>query len=330
MAEQLVAAADGEQDGTVVRGRGERLALARHHVGRDGALVAVLAAAEVDQVVGAGVDRFAGAGRRRRRSRSRATRSAAAGRRCCRGRRRCSSALDRGRGRAAPSGRSALEEDGGRADVVAGGRDLAAAGGAQARPALRRARASSRRQDLQPHLVDLLAQLALGGDRLPQAPDDDRSRRRRRRRAAGSSRSSRRPRGRREAGAEAASAIGRSSTIAAATRPPARRWAAAQLQAFDPRLGVRRRAAGSASAPGPARTRPRARSPWHRRPPPRLAARRCVRRERGDELRVEVESQHPVTAPREMQRDTTGAAAEVEDRPPVSSASSSQSPRSAS
>ena len=57
VAEQLVAAADGEQDGAVVDGRGERLALGRDHVGGDRALVAVLAAADVEQVVGGGVER---------------------------------------------------------------------------------------------------------------------------------------------------------------------------------------------------------------------------------------------------------------------------------
>ncbi len=62
VAEQLVAAADGEQDGSVVDRRRQRLALARDHVGGDGTLVAVLAAAEVEEVVGRGVDALAGAG----------------------------------------------------------------------------------------------------------------------------------------------------------------------------------------------------------------------------------------------------------------------------
>jgi kynurenine formamidase len=62
VAEQLVAAADGEQHSAVGDRRGERVALAIRHVGGDGALVAVLAAADVEEVVGAGVDRLAGAG----------------------------------------------------------------------------------------------------------------------------------------------------------------------------------------------------------------------------------------------------------------------------
>ena len=60
MAEQLVAAADGEQDGAVADRRGERLALGLDHVGGDRALVAVLPAADVEEVVGGGVDRLAG------------------------------------------------------------------------------------------------------------------------------------------------------------------------------------------------------------------------------------------------------------------------------
>ncbi len=59
VAEQLVAAADGEQGGAVVDRRRERLALAGDQVGGDHALVAVLAAADVDEVVGGGVDRLA-------------------------------------------------------------------------------------------------------------------------------------------------------------------------------------------------------------------------------------------------------------------------------
>ena len=82
--EELVAAADREHDGAVGDRRRERLALAPQHVPGDQALVAVLAAADVDQVVGAGVEALARAGRGVPRSRSRATRSAAGGRGCCR------------------------------------------------------------------------------------------------------------------------------------------------------------------------------------------------------------------------------------------------------
>ena len=65
VAEQLVAAADGEHRGAVVdRGR-ERVALGREHVLGDQPLVAVLAAADVDQVVGAGVEALARARRPR-------------------------------------------------------------------------------------------------------------------------------------------------------------------------------------------------------------------------------------------------------------------------
>ena len=59
MAEQLVAAADGEQRGAVVDRRGQSVALALDHVGGDGALVAVLAAAEVDEVVRGRVEALA-------------------------------------------------------------------------------------------------------------------------------------------------------------------------------------------------------------------------------------------------------------------------------
>ena len=84
---------------------GDRVALGAQHVLGDQHLVAVLAAADVDQVVVGGIEALARARRPCRRSRSRATRSAAAGRGCSRGRRRCSSARGRARAGAAP-GRS--------------------------------------------------------------------------------------------------------------------------------------------------------------------------------------------------------------------------------
>src|SRR6187200_621897 len=62
VAEQLVAAADRQEDGAVVGRGGDRLLLAGDHVGGDGALVAVLAAADVEEIVGGRVDRLARAG----------------------------------------------------------------------------------------------------------------------------------------------------------------------------------------------------------------------------------------------------------------------------
>ena len=59
VAEQLVAATDGEHDGAVADGGRERLALGLQHVGGDQLLVAVLAATDVDQVVRGGVEALA-------------------------------------------------------------------------------------------------------------------------------------------------------------------------------------------------------------------------------------------------------------------------------
>ena len=59
VAEELVAAADGEHHRAVLDGLGEARALGRHHVLGDDPLVAVLAPADVDQVVGARVERLA-------------------------------------------------------------------------------------------------------------------------------------------------------------------------------------------------------------------------------------------------------------------------------
>ena len=64
VAEQLIAAADGEQGGAVADRLGDRLTLARDQVGGDGALVPILAATDVDQVVSAGVEGLPGSGRR--------------------------------------------------------------------------------------------------------------------------------------------------------------------------------------------------------------------------------------------------------------------------
>ena len=77
VAEQLKAAADAEHDRAARRRRVQRVALGLDEVQRAQALVAVLAAAEVEEVVGVGVDRVAEAGGRHARSRSRATRSGA-------------------------------------------------------------------------------------------------------------------------------------------------------------------------------------------------------------------------------------------------------------
>jgi hypothetical protein len=51
VAEQLIAAADRQQGGAVVDRRGQRRPLGRDHVGRHHALVAVLAAADVEEIV---------------------------------------------------------------------------------------------------------------------------------------------------------------------------------------------------------------------------------------------------------------------------------------
>ena len=100
VAEQLDAAADAEHDGAAA-GRGvQRVALGLDEVLGAERLVAVLAAAEVEEVVGVGVDRVAEAGGRSARSRCRATRSAARAAAGCRGRRRCSSGRGRARRRA--------------------------------------------------------------------------------------------------------------------------------------------------------------------------------------------------------------------------------------
>ena len=173
VAEQLVAAADGEQDGAVVDRRGERLALGlrpcrrRRRAGR-----------------GPGRRRCRrGRGRpgrpprrgrrRRRRSRSLATRSAAAGRRCCRGRRRCSSARGRGRGRGAPSARPSSRTTTEPTWESVGGISRRPTGSSPAS----RASASivSALEQAQRDLVELLAQLAGRGDGLAQAADDDRA-----------------------------------------------------------------------------------------------------------------------------------------------------------
>ena len=60
--EQLVATADGKHDRAFADRGDERLALGLRHVGGDGALVAVLPAADVEEVVGGRVDPIAGSG----------------------------------------------------------------------------------------------------------------------------------------------------------------------------------------------------------------------------------------------------------------------------
>ncbi len=270
MAEQLVAAADGEQDGAVVDRGGERLALAGDHVGGDRALVAVLAAADVDEVVGGRVEPLARARPPRRRSRSRATRSGAAGRGCCRGRRRCSSAPGRARGGAAPSGRPPR-----RTTVEP---TWSSVGGISRRPAGRRPQlrrlvlelVGAERRELD--LVRLLAQLAVGGDGLAQAADRRSPPASTRRRAAGSSRPSRRPRGRR---------------AAAAARPRRRLGHRLDDRGGEPAAGGRCAAtqaqAGDAARPAPpsscsscigARTRPKLASSSKSRASPTTASHR--------------------------------------------------------
>ena len=64
MAEQLVAAADGQHGGAVLDGGRDRLALGGQHVLGDEHLVAVLAATDVDQVVFARIEAIAGTGGR--------------------------------------------------------------------------------------------------------------------------------------------------------------------------------------------------------------------------------------------------------------------------
>src|SRR5215213_9897498 len=62
--EQLVAAAYREQYGAVIGRPGKRLALGCDHVGGDRALVAILPAADVEEVMRGRVDGIAGAGAR--------------------------------------------------------------------------------------------------------------------------------------------------------------------------------------------------------------------------------------------------------------------------
>ena len=101
VAEQLQAAADGEHDGAAA-GRGvQRVALDRGEVARAQRLVAVLPAADVEEVVRLGIDRVADAGAGQLEADARARRSGARTRSGCRGRRRCSSGRDRARRRAA-------------------------------------------------------------------------------------------------------------------------------------------------------------------------------------------------------------------------------------
>ena len=101
VAQQLQPAADREHDRAAVRRGVQRVALDRREVARAQRLVAVLAAAEVEEVVRVGVDLVADARAGAARSRARATRSGARTRSGCRGRRRCSSGRDRARRRAA-------------------------------------------------------------------------------------------------------------------------------------------------------------------------------------------------------------------------------------
>ena len=99
--EQLQAAADGEHD-RAASGRGvQRLALDRGQVARAQRLVAVLAAADVEEVVRLRVERVADAGAGELEADARASCSGARTRSGCRGRRRCSSGRDRARRRAA-------------------------------------------------------------------------------------------------------------------------------------------------------------------------------------------------------------------------------------
>ena len=63
-AQQLVATADGEHDRAVANRIGERPSLALDHVGGDGSLVAILATAEIDEVVLARVEALSGSGSR--------------------------------------------------------------------------------------------------------------------------------------------------------------------------------------------------------------------------------------------------------------------------
>ena len=87
-AEQLVSAADGEQRGTAVDRRAQRVRLEEQILG-DEHLLAILAAADVVEVVCAGNDVVAHADRRHVERRARATRRGARARRCCRDPRRC-------------------------------------------------------------------------------------------------------------------------------------------------------------------------------------------------------------------------------------------------
>ena len=100
VAEQLVAAADGEDHLSGGRRGVQRVALDGRQILGAQRLVAVLAAADVEEVVGVGVERVAEAGAGQLERRARATRSACAAAAGCRGRRRCSSGPGTARRRA--------------------------------------------------------------------------------------------------------------------------------------------------------------------------------------------------------------------------------------
>ena len=313
VAEQLVAAADRQHDRAAAGRRVQRLALGRRHVVRHGDLVAVLAAAHVEEVVGVRVERLAAGWPRRARTRARATRSARAGRRCCRGRRRCSSARDRA------SRPSASAYDHHAADV---------GGGLGHRRAARPAQPVRRRLALE--LVRASASRAAGcgaapSGRRPGTRSGAATRPRRRRApaarpAAGSSRSSRRavPTSGTGGGASSAATASSRSAIAAAKVPPGPR----QPRNPGEQLGARRTAppmicrnciGAITSAKLPIAPRLRASASRQATCRPRASARAGRARRAGQ--RVRVQRRHLVARLRQVERDAAGAGAEVEHRP---------------
>ena len=171
-----------------------------------------------------------------------------------------------------------------------------------------------RRERPERDLVEVLAELPVGGDGLPQPADDDQLTVERRSRAAGSSRPSRRPRGRREAAAGPRRSPGRGPRRSrTAARPPGVRWRATQPRHRSAPPG-RRAAARSASAPGPGRTA-RSRSNSRASAATASAGRPAARSlKAATKSGVAIDSDDPVPASGQVQGDPAGAAAEVEDR----------------
>ena len=177
VAEKLVAAAYREHHGPVRHGRREPVALRRDHVGGHQPLVAILAAADVDQVVRRGVDPVARPGGRVLEA-DPAPLAAPAQEQDVAPVRVDVHLLGVERQQAELRGSSRpLQEDDGRADVQLARGHLAPAGGPQAgaaaSPSSRSASSTASRI-----FVDRLAQLAVGRDDLAETREHHRPHRR--------------------------------------------------------------------------------------------------------------------------------------------------------